>query len=246
MKITHPLAIRSAALLISLWLRGWMVATKIHEELADPSLHPSRPTRPKLYLFWHENVALGAYAYAHTGVAALISSHRDGELVAQVYRMLGGETIRGSSTRGGAKALRQMLQEGKDRHLAITPDGPRGPRRVIQPGAVFVASVTGMPLVPIGLAFRRPWRVKSWDRMVIPRFADPAYVVFGAEVSVPPDLDAQGLEHYRQLAQAAMDGAQLQAEQTASGPAPAGAARPDRAGLDRGQPGGRLPRRRRP
>lgn len=215
MKITHPLAIRSSALLLSLWLRGWLSATSIHEDFAEASSHPLRASSPRIYLFWHENVALAAYAYANLPVSVLISSHRDGELVAQVLRMLGGVAIRGSSTRGGAKALRQMLQEGKDRHLAITPDGPRGPRRVIQPGAVFVASVCGMPLVPLGIAFRRPWRVKSWDRMVIPRFADPAYVVAGTEVKVPAELDAQGLEHYRQLAQAAMDRTQLQAEQQA-------------------------------
>ena len=215
MKITHPLAIRSAALVLSLGLRAWLCATKIREQFADPASHPARSPRPRLYLFWHENLVLAAYGYARQRVPVLISSHRDGELITQVLRMLGGVAIRGSSTRGGAKALRQMVQEGKDRHLAITPDGPRGPRRVLQPGAVFVASVCGMPLVPVGVAFRRPWRANSWDRMVIPRFADPAYVVFGADVSVPPDLDAAGLEHYRQLAQAAMDAAQLRAEEMA-------------------------------
>ena len=215
MKITHPLAIRSTALLLSLWLRAWLSATRIHEDFAEAASHPLRAGSPRIYLFWHENMALAAYAYASLPVSVLISSHRDGELVAQVLRMMGGVAIRGSSTRGGAKALRQMLQAGKDRHLAITPDGPRGPRRVIQPGAVFVASVCGMPLVPVGIAFRRPWRVKSWDRMVIPRFADPAYVVSGAEVNVPADLDAEGLEFYRTLAQAEMDRTQLQAEQQA-------------------------------
>ncbi len=217
MKITNPLAIRSTAMLLSLWLRGWLSATAIHEAFGDPTAHPSRAERPKIYLLWHENIVLAAYAYASLRIPVLISSHRDGELVAQVVQRLGGVAIRGSSTRGGATALRQMLQEGKDRHLAITPDGPRGPRRVMQRGAVFVASVCGMPLVPMGIAFRRPWRLKSWDRMAVPRFADPAYVVSGTEVDVPPSLATEGLEHYRQLAQTAMDRTQLLAEEQARG-----------------------------
>lgn len=215
MKLSHPLAIRGSALVLSAWLRLWFSASSFHEEFGEPSLHPDHLRSSHIYLFWHENLLIPAYAYANPRVAVLISRHRDGELIAQILRMLGGASVRGSSTHGGAQALRTMLQVGRDRHLAITPDGPRGPRRVIQPGAVFVASSLGIPVVPVGIAVRRAWRTRSWDRMVIPHFASPVYVVAGQAVSIPSGTSRDALEHYRGVVQQAMDRAQRLAEERA-------------------------------
>jgi lysophospholipid acyltransferase (LPLAT)-like uncharacterized protein len=114
------------------------------------------------------------------------------------------------------------MRHGRAAHLAITPDGPRGPRRVVQLGAVYLASRTGMPLVPMGLAFDRPWRAPSWDRMAIPRPWHAARCVLAQPMDVPADLDDDGLEQYRLKVQAALDDAQARAEALAAGAPPPG------------------------
>jgi lysophospholipid acyltransferase (LPLAT)-like uncharacterized protein len=212
MKLRHPAAIKSAAFIISLWLRSWMSTVRIHERFKVPEADPRRNTRPTLFLFWHEGISLPAYAYARLNVSTLISNHRDGELVTQVVRFLGGQAIRGSSSRGGCKALREMLQTSQTRNLAITPDGPRGPRRVLQTGAVFLASHAGIDIVPVGIHMAGAWRCKSWDRMAIAKPFHHAYVVAGTPIRVPPDLSKEELSRYRQLCQDALDKVQALAE----------------------------------
>lgn len=189
-----------------------MRVVHVEARFTPPAAKAGDQTRPKLYLFWHENLIVPAYCYAKLKVPVLVSNHRDGELVAQVVHCLGGETIRGSSTRGGAKALREMMQRIQSQNLAITPDGPRGPRRVLQPGAVFLASQAQIDIVPVGIHFSNPWRAKSWDRMAIPKPFSAAYVVAGEPLTIPPDLSKDQLEPYRQLCQAGMDNAQAEAE----------------------------------
>ncbi|NLA09484.1 MAG: DUF374 domain-containing protein, partial [Microbacteriaceae bacterium] len=97
--------------------------------------------------------------------------------------------VRGSTRRGGASALRQLLDQGELTHLAITPDGPRGPRRTLAQGAVYLASKLQMPLVALGMGFDRPWRVKSWDRFAIPRPGSRARAILSPEIHVPAGLD---------------------------------------------------------
>src|SRR5206468_6190352 len=104
-----------------------------------------------LYAFWHEHLLLPAYHYGRRDIRVLISTHADGQLIAEVCRRLGFGLVRGSTTRGGVEAVRQMLRDGGASHLAITPDGPRGPRRRVQPGVSFLASRTGLPVVPMGI-----------------------------------------------------------------------------------------------
>jgi hypothetical protein len=110
---------------------------------------------------------------------------------------MGFEFVRGSTNRGGVAALRQLLDKSREMHLAITPDGPRGPRRQLAPGPVYLASKLGIPLVAIGVGYERPWRVRSWDRFAIPRPGGRACCILSPELQVPPDLDRDGLEHFR-------------------------------------------------
>ena len=157
MKLSHPIAMRFASLVLSGVIRGWLGTLDIRTFLAEGTDPLGVPKR--IYLFWHEMMLLPAYAYARMGIATLISRHRDGELIAQVVGMLGGQAIRGSTSRGrdrgGAAAVRELLRPRRHRHLCITPDGPRGPRRVVDVGAVYLASRSGMPLVPVGMGFGR-------------------------------------------------------------------------------------------
>jgi len=213
-KITHPIAIGMTALLASAVFRGWMGTLDVRY-VAKPAEDPTTSGRPLLYLFWHEHLLLPAYTHASRKIPVLISQHRDGELIAQVVRMLRGLAVRGSTTRGGAGAMREMIRQGRLRHLAITPDGPRGPRRVLQDGAIYLASRTGMAIVPAGCAFGDCWRVRSWDRFAIPKPGTRAHCLVGNLIEIPPDLDRDGIEEYRQRVQADMDRIQAQADQQA-------------------------------
>jgi len=215
MKLSNPIAIKLVALLLSWAVRLWLSTTDFRFLLEDPSCDPRRRGRRCLYLFWHEVLLGPAYTHSRHRIAILVSRHRDGELIAQVVRMLGGLAIRGSTTRGGATALRQMMRRGQLEHLAITPDGPRGPRRRVQLGPVYLASRTGMLVVPVGFGFQAPWRAGSWDRMALPKPGRRARCVVGRPIELPPGLDRAGLQQYRATIQAAMDDVQARAERLA-------------------------------
>jgi hypothetical protein len=116
---------------------------------------------------------------------SLISRSADGEYLSRVVEHWDYHSARGSSTRGGMEALRELVRAVRSgRSLAITPDGPRGPRQVMKPGVVVVAQLTGQPLVPVSVGASSSWRINSWDRFMIPRpfakltvrYAEPIYV----------------------------------------------------------------------
>jgi lysophospholipid acyltransferase (LPLAT)-like uncharacterized protein len=116
-----------------------------------------------------------------------------------VCRFLGLRVVRGSSTRGGSLALRDMMNVGGRSHLAVTPDGPRGPRRQVKLGIVYLASRTGLPIVPIGVGYGKAWRARSWDRFALPCPFSRMIGLLGVPIPVPAGLDRDGLERYRAL-----------------------------------------------
>ena len=147
----------------------------------------SRGLRP-IYAFWHGRL-----------LAILRTMHFPLQLIiAQVTNQLGFGSVRGSTTRGGIRALRALgrkLLGGFD--VAITPDGPRGPRHILQAGAIYIAMRTGHPLVPITSTGLPRWTFGSWDRFIIPKpFAD-VLVRLGEPFYVPPDLNEKQREEYR-------------------------------------------------
>ena len=217
MKLSHPIAIKCVALLGSVLLRLLAATLDFRFAVDDPVTIPSRMTRRGVYMFWHEMMLFPACTHARRGFSMLVSLHRDGELITQVLRMFRGRTIRGSTTRGGAAAILGMLRSRRGEHLAITPDGPRGPRRIVQAGAVYLASRGRMPLIPLGFASPGCWRAPSWDRTVVARPGRPVRCVAGRPMDVPADLDREGLEQYRLRAQVAMDDVQARAERLAQG-----------------------------
>lgn len=122
-----------------------------------------------IYAFWHGRLLPLSYLHRNEGINVLVSTHQDGEYITRIIHGLGFETSRGSSTRGGTAALRDLIataRRGVD--LAITPDGPRGPRERCQPGIIFLARMLGLPVVPVGICFRPSVRLTSWDRFMIP------------------------------------------------------------------------------
>src|SRR6185312_7765264 len=105
-----------------------------------------------IYCIWHDSLLLPAAHFGGPDLAVLISSHADGQILGGLISAMGMEMVLGSSTRGGIEAVRQIIRpDVRWQNLAITTDGPRGPRRIVQPGAVYIASRTGMKLIPVGV-----------------------------------------------------------------------------------------------
>lgn len=119
--------------------------------------------------FWHSRLLMCPFAYMGRDMNVLVSSHGDGELIANVTKGFGFRLVRGSSSKGGAVAIRELVQLGnKNSDLAITPDGPRGPAEVVKQGVAHVARITGRPILPLGFASSRSKRFNSWDRFLLP------------------------------------------------------------------------------
>jgi lysophospholipid acyltransferase (LPLAT)-like uncharacterized protein len=156
-----------------------------------------------VYATWHEYVFIPTWLYSRPDTAWLIGQHADGEIAAQISLKLGASVVRGSSTRGGTAAMLRLLrQPDATRHIGVTVDGPKGPRRHFQFGAVYLASRLGIPLAPTGLGFGRCWRAKSWDRFAVPLPFSRVRCVSLHPVHVPPDVGTKELEGYRQQAEA--------------------------------------------
>ncbi len=151
-----------------------------------------------IYVLWHQRLLCFAYTHARFKGRLLVSRSKDGEILARVAAGLGFSPIRGSSHRGGLAAIRALLAEvGSGYDFGITPDGPRGPRQVFKLGAVYLASRSGLPIVPITVAYRRCWQLQSWDRLQLPWPFTWGVIHVGAPVAVPPTLDGPGLEAWR-------------------------------------------------
>ncbi len=140
-------------------------------------------------------MATAASALAGTKATVLVSASGDGSLADMFLKRLGYGTLRGSTAKGGARAIREMrrlLSEGTA--VAITPDGPRGPRHEPNEGAAFLARATGRPILPIGFGVSRALRLGSWDRFTIPLPFSRVTVAFGETIEVPRDGGDEGLE----------------------------------------------------
>lgn len=178
----------------------WMSTLEYQAYYYDFSIDPSRPEfrGPVILVFWHEYIPFLFYLRGHNNVAMLLSQHRDADWLAEAARHAGFGTVRGSSTRGGTAAIREMMDLGQDTNLTITPDGPRGPRRRLAMGPIYLAAKLGIPLVPVGLAYAHPWRLKTWDKFAIPKPFSSARAVAGPRIYVPEQADPQEMERHRQ------------------------------------------------
>ncbi len=217
MKLRHPWLIKTAGCGIALLLRAWIGSLRYQHHALGTDAEPPRvaPGTRYLYAFWHEYLLLPAFRYAFTDATILIGQHADGQLITEVCRHLGLRAARGCTTRNGDRAVRHLMNETHG-HIVITPDGPRGPRRVVKPGLVYLASRLGLPIVPAGFGLERPWRGRSWDRFAMPRPGSRACVVTDELVRVPATADRDTLEVYRLHVQAAINRATTLAERWAA------------------------------
>jgi lysophospholipid acyltransferase (LPLAT)-like uncharacterized protein len=140
---------------------------------------------PILFAFTHGVLLPLAYSHRRRAIQVLISESRDGEIIARVTGKLGFGSVRGSSTRGGQRAVLQMAACGREGFdLAITPDGPKGPRGSVSPGVIAVAARSGLPIIPVGVAADRAHRARSWDRFLVPLPFARVWVVYGAALRI--------------------------------------------------------------
>jgi lysophospholipid acyltransferase (LPLAT)-like uncharacterized protein len=197
---TSPFSIGAWSLVSTAAVRQWMGTLDFKVEFGDPTVDPVHPRYRggKIYVFWHENILMPLYLRGHSNISMLLSRHADANILDRVARMMGFGVVRGSTFRGGSTALRELAERAASGNLTITPDGPRGPRRRLAPGCVFLASTLGIPIVAMGLGYARPWRAGTWDRFAIPRPFSRARGIVSRAIHVPADLDRDGIDVYRQ------------------------------------------------
>lgn len=148
--------------------------------------------------FWHSRLLMLPGVYKGDGISILISEHEDGQVIASTVEFLGFTTTRGSTTRGGTRALREMvrtMKSGSD--IAITPDGPRGPRFVAKNGAVVLAKMTGAPVCPVTYNVSCRKQFGSWDGFILPHMFTKGVFIWGDPIYVDRDADRDELEKKR-------------------------------------------------
>jgi lysophospholipid acyltransferase (LPLAT)-like uncharacterized protein len=178
-------------------------ATMTYEEGAIQSLDE---VYPGIFPFWHRCVLPATWLYRHQHPAVMTSRSLDGEYIARVIRRFGFVPVRGSSSRGGSRALLEMNQQLEQGNaVAFTIDGPRGPRYVAKKGPVLLARMSGAAITAFYVAVDRAWVLKTWDALVIPKPFSRIYVRFARKIFVPPDADDAAMERYHTEMQAALD-----------------------------------------
>jgi lysophospholipid acyltransferase (LPLAT)-like uncharacterized protein len=148
--------------------------------------------------FWHGRILSAAYYFRRRGIVVITSENFDGEWIARIIERFGYGTARGSTSHGARKAMLQLVRDMKaGRPAGFTLDGPRGPARVAQPGAVWLAAATGNPLLPFHLEASSYWSVRSWDRTQIPKPFSTVSLVVGEPMEVAKASSDDALEDVR-------------------------------------------------
>jgi lysophospholipid acyltransferase (LPLAT)-like uncharacterized protein len=180
----------------------------------DPAVDPVDPrySGQKIYIFWHEYILFPLYLRGNNNLVMLLSQHRDAEFLSRTAHHMGFECVRGSTYRGGAAALRELMEKSRGRNLTITPDGPRGPRRTLAQGPIYLASKLGLPIVAMGFGYDRPWRMRSWDQFAVPKPYSRARAVVSPAMHLPSNLDRDGIEHYRRHVETMLNRLTVEAE----------------------------------
>ena len=158
----------------------------------------ARQGRQPIFAFWHGRILTATLYFRDRGIVVITSENFDGEWIARIIRRFGYDTARGSTSRGGARALAQLRREMRaGRPAAFTIDGPRGPERVAQPGAIWLASATGQPILPFHIEAASFWSVNSWDHHQVPKPGSDVAIAIGDPMDVPPEADEATIERCR-------------------------------------------------
>jgi lysophospholipid acyltransferase (LPLAT)-like uncharacterized protein len=154
--------------------------------------------RQPVMAFWHGRILPATFYFRGRGIVVITSENFDGEWIARIIERFGYGTARGSSSRGGLKALLQLKRDmARGKPAGFTLDGPRGPAQVAQPGAIWLARATGNPLLPFHLEASRHWTMRSWDQTQIPKPFSTVALVVGEPMEIPGDTPDQAMEPAR-------------------------------------------------
>ncbi|OGF44537.1 MAG: hypothetical protein A2452_12720 [Candidatus Firestonebacteria bacterium RIFOXYC2_FULL_39_67] len=168
-------------------------------ETGNIALSPKQKKAPALFAFWHSRILTSVYYYRNRNIHTLVSLNRDGEFIDRIMRKFGYRNIRGSTSKDGFRALlglKQVLKDGN--YVAITPDGPRGPKQKAQLGAITLSKISGVPITAFAFDAKHKWILKSWDNFIIPKPFTKGVFVLGKEIFVPAGADEIVLEEKRQ------------------------------------------------
>ena len=187
---------------IGSWIMRGLLVTLRFRFTDRARIMATPPEKPLLWAFWHNRLFVMPYVFEHffpgRPGAALTSASKDGEVLAAFLNRFGVRAIRGSSSRGGAKALVEMKRAIENGYImGITPDGPRGPRYRLSPGVVKLAQVTGGFVLPVHVRYSRFWQLKSWDGFMIPKPFATVEITFDILHEVPPTADDDEFESQR-------------------------------------------------
>ena len=167
-----------------------------------------------IYAFWHDRIFYFTCSFRDQGIVVMTSQSFDGEYIARFIQRFGFGAIRGSSTRGGSRALVEMIKALRGGHpMAFTIDGPRGPRHVAKPGPVMLAKKTGNPIVAGSAAAQSYWTIKSWDRLQIPKPFSKVVLFVGEPIYVEESASKTEIEAAHGLMQKTLDDTTIQAEE---------------------------------
>ena len=157
--------------------------------------------------FWHSRLVVLSYVHKKSNVLVLVSQSKDGEIIARILDKQGQETMRGSSTRGGLRAMAGMIKALKEevRPAAFTPDGPQGPRFKVKPGVITLAKKTGYPIIPLSYNAARIKVFNSWDRFILPKPFSTCKLIYGEPIYVPASIDDVEEKQYLEKLQNEMD-----------------------------------------
>jgi hypothetical protein len=206
--VPHPSKWRQRLGAWVLWAVFRLVSATLRYRIHDPhGFMTHKEIRQVLFCIWHNRLALSMKAYSifgrrhhqAAGLAGLVSASRDGAFLAAILEHFGIQPVRGSSSRRGPQALLELTtwaERGYD--LAITPDGPRGPRYVVQDGAMALAQITGLPIVPASYHLQWKIQLKSWDRFQIPLPFSRCEIIIGQVMRVPREASDAERESLRQ------------------------------------------------
>ncbi|MBN1464871.1 lysophospholipid acyltransferase family protein [candidate division KSB1 bacterium] len=200
-RLLHYLAIKFAWLFI-------LALGKTARMRVQHAHHWRRAMREKnglIYLVWHGKMLLPIYVHRRQSISAMVSEHGDGEIIAQTILRLGYRTVRGSSTRGGQRAFRDMLRQLKNgERCTVLPDGPNGPRQQLKMGAILLAQRSGANILPLTFAAQKPIVISSWDRFTLWWPFSKCCVLYGEPIKIPRRLSLDELEAQRSFVEQRM------------------------------------------
>jgi len=183
--------VRNSPPLIALFIRS--LAATLRFRVEDPrGIFQHEPEQPRIFAFWHNRILMMPYIYERfcpgRRMLMLVSRSRDGEFITRIMNRFGIDGVRGSSSKGGSGALREMVRELEKRparDIGITPDGPRGPQGKVQDGVLAISQASGNSIIPVTTHLSRKWELPSWDRFQIPQPGSLCRLVVGPVVPAP-------------------------------------------------------------